>query len=85
MAYRLIQFVVLWGALGVAWPVCAAGPLVDPTRPPPEFGMSATESATLVTGPELQSVLIGEQDVPRRVIRAIARIAQRPVSVYLVK
>lgn len=38
-----------------------------------------------VSRKELQSVLIGEQDVPRRVIRAIARIAQRPVSAYLVK
>ncbi len=32
---------------------------------------------------ELQAVLRGEQDVPRRVIRAIANIAQRPVSSYL--
>ena len=38
-----------------------------------------------VSRDELQSVLIGEQDVPRRVIRAIASIAQRPVSAYLVK
>lgn len=38
-----------------------------------------------VSREELRSVLIGEQDVPRRVIRAIARIAQRPVSAYLVK
>ena len=68
MAYRLIQFLVLWGALGVAWPVCADGPLVDPTRPPPEFGMSATESATLVTGPELQSVLIPRKGKPQAVI-----------------
>ena len=38
-----------------------------------------------VSRKELQSVLIGGQDVPRRVIRAIARIAQRPISAYLVK
>ena len=34
---------------------------------------------------ELKLVLIGEQDVPRRVIRAIAKVAQRPVSAYLAK
>lgn len=38
-----------------------------------------------VSRKELRSVLIGGQDVPRRVIRAIASIAQRPVSAYLVK
>ena len=32
---------------------------------------------------ELQAVLRGEQDVPIRVIRAIAKVAQRPVSTYL--
>ena len=32
---------------------------------------------------ELQAVLRGEQDVPIRVIRAIAKVAQRPVSAYL--
>ena len=32
---------------------------------------------------ELQAVLLGEQDVPIRVIRAIAKVAQRPVSTYL--
>ena len=32
---------------------------------------------------ELQAVLLGEQDVPIRVIRAIAKVAQRPVSAYL--
>ena len=38
-----------------------------------------------VSRAELLKVLIGTEDVPRRVIRAIARIAQRPVSAYLVK
>ena len=32
---------------------------------------------------ELHQVLIGTEDVPRRVIRAIANVAQRPVSAYL--
>ena len=32
---------------------------------------------------ELQAVLRGEQDVPIRVIRAISKVAQRPVSAYL--
>ena len=32
---------------------------------------------------ELQAVLRGEKDIPIRVIRAIANIAQRPVSAYL--
>ena len=32
---------------------------------------------------ELQTVLRGEQDIPIRVIRAIAKVAQRPVSTYL--
>lgn len=38
-----------------------------------------------VSREELHQVLAGTEDVPRRVIRAIARIAQRPVSAYLVK
>lgn len=38
-----------------------------------------------VSREELLKVLIGTEDVPRRVIRAIANIAQRPVSAYLVK
>lgn len=37
-----------------------------------------------VSREELHQVLAGTEDVPRRVIRAIARIAQRPVSEYLV-
>ena len=37
-----------------------------------------------VSREELSQVLKGTDDVPRRVIRAIARIAQRPVSEYLV-
>ena len=36
-----------------------------------------------VSREELLKVLIGTEDVPRRVIRAIANIAQRPVSTYL--
>lgn len=32
---------------------------------------------------ELQAVLRGEKDVAIRVIRAIAKVAQRPVSTYL--
>ena len=36
-----------------------------------------------VSREELHQVLIGTEDVPRRVIRAIANIAQRPVSAYL--
>ena len=32
---------------------------------------------------ELQTVLRGEQDIPIRVIRAIAKVSQRPVSAYL--
>ena len=32
---------------------------------------------------ELQAVLRGEQDVPIRVIRAIAKVSQRHVSTYL--
>lgn len=36
-----------------------------------------------VSREELHQVLAGTEDVPRRVIRAIARIAQRPVSEYL--
>ena len=32
---------------------------------------------------DLDNVLKGAEDVPRRVIRAIANIAQRPVSAYL--
>ena len=36
-----------------------------------------------VSREELHQVLIGKEDVPRRVIRAIANIAQRPVSAYL--
>ena len=38
-----------------------------------------------VSREELSQVLKGTDNVPRRVIRAIARIAQRPVSAYLVK
>ena len=38
-----------------------------------------------VSREELHQVLAGTEDVPRRVIRAIARIAQRPASEYLVK
>ena len=38
-----------------------------------------------VSREELHQVLTGTEDVPRRVIRAIASIAQRPVSAYLVK
>ena len=36
-----------------------------------------------VSREELHQVLIGTEDVPRRVIRAIANVAQRPVSAYL--
>ena len=36
-----------------------------------------------VSREELHQVLIGTEDVPRRVIRAIANITQRPVSAYL--
>ena len=32
---------------------------------------------------ELQAVLRGDEDIPIRVIRAIAKVAQRPVSTYL--
>ena len=32
---------------------------------------------------ELKAVLRGEKDIPIRVIRAIAKVAQRPVSTYL--
>ena len=32
---------------------------------------------------ELHQVLTGTEDVPIRVIRAIAKVAQRPVSAYL--
>ena len=36
-----------------------------------------------VSREELHQVLAGTEDVPHRVIRAIANIAQRPVSTYL--
>ena len=36
-----------------------------------------------VSREELHQVLIGTEDVPRRVIRAIAKVAQRSVSTYL--
>lgn len=32
---------------------------------------------------ELQAVLRGEKDIPIRVIRAIAKVSERPVSAYL--
>ena len=32
---------------------------------------------------ELQAVLRGEKEIPLRVIRAIAKVAKRPVSTYL--
>ena len=36
-----------------------------------------------VSREELHQVLIGTEDVPRRVVRAIAKVSERPVSTYL--
>jgi MSHA biogenesis protein MshK len=54
-----MRHVEVFVGLCLAAPLTLAQNLADPTRPPPAFDRSQADSGTAVTGPVLQSVLLG--------------------------